>query len=211
MPKLLDLFSGAGGAAVGYHRAGFEVTGIDIAYQKNYPFEFIQADALEYVAAHGHEYDIIHASPPCQLYSQLTPTHTKNNHPDLIGLTRAALIATGKPYIIENVRDARKHLINPVMLCGSMFGLMVQRHRYFECSWGLSFSPFACRHDYQTVMVNGSPKGAYGRIRDFTNAECQAAMGIDWMTRKELDESIPPAFTEWLGRQAMAFLAQEGA
>lgn len=102
MPKLLDLFSCAGGAGVGYRRAGFEVTGVDIADQPRYPFEFIQADAIEYVLAHGHEYDVIHASPPCQVHSITANAHD-NAHPDLLEPTRAALIEIGRPYIIENV------------------------------------------------------------------------------------------------------------
>src|SRR3989304_1613315 len=114
--KLLDLFSGAGGGGVGSPRAGFEVVGVDIAMQKHYPFEFHQADALEYLAAHGHEFDVIHASPPCQGYSRLAFVRNMDNYPRIIEQLRDLLLQTVKPYIIENVPDAP--LINPLTLCG---------------------------------------------------------------------------------------------
>lgn len=121
-PKLLDLFCGAGGAAMGYHRAGFEVTGIDINPQPHYPFKFIQADAMTYPLG---GFDCYHASPPCQRYSILTRGLHQDrieNYPDLIAPIRDRLLHTGKPYVIENVEGARKLLINPVKLCGTMFG-----------------------------------------------------------------------------------------
>lgn len=136
-PRLLDLFCGAGGAAMGYHRAGFDVVGVDIKPQKHYPFEFHQGDALEYVAAHGHEYDVIHASPPCQGYSEETPLEYRGNHPRMIGAVRDALQKIGKPYIIENVDGARTWITR---LCcagrclasryGDIDGL---RHQIFLC------------------------------------------------------------------------------
>ena len=135
--RLLDLFCGAGGAAVGYHRAGFDdITGVDIKPMPRYPFEFVQGDALEYVIEHGAEFDVIHASPPCQAYSVETPIKYKHTHPDLIEPTRKALEKVGKPYIIENVSGARSKLYRSVMLCGTMFGLNIWRHRYFE-TWPL--------------------------------------------------------------------------
>src|SRR5574337_283544 len=140
-PRLLDLFCGAGGAAMGYSRAGFEVTGVDLNPQPHYPFPFIQADALDYVASHGWQYDAIHASPPCQHFSQVTPDKAK--HPDLIPITRYWLRTLGKPYIIENVGGARKALDNPFMLCGAQFGLKVYRHRFFESNVFI----FAPNHD----------------------------------------------------------------
>jgi DNA (cytosine-5)-methyltransferase 1 len=130
--KLLDTYCGAGGCAVGYHRAGFEVVGVDINPQPRFPFEFHQGDAIEYIREHGHEFDVIHASPPCQRFSEATPMERRDKHPDLIAPTREAMQATGKPYVIENVENARAELANPVKLCGTMFGLPIWRHRYFE-------------------------------------------------------------------------------
>lgn len=133
-PRLLDLFCGAGGAAMGYHRAGFEVVGVDIKPQPRYPFEFIQYDALGFVASHGKEFDAIHASPPCHEYSTAT-RHRKNRgitYPDLLPGTQKALRGIGKPYVIENVPGAKALLSDPMLLCGGMFDLGVMRHRYFE-------------------------------------------------------------------------------
>jgi DNA (cytosine-5)-methyltransferase 1 len=143
--RLLDLFCGAGGAGMGYHRAGFEVVGVDIKPQPRYPFEFHRADALEYLNQHWREFDIIHASPPCQFYSRATKMNgTKHNHPDLLQPTIDALDATGKPYIVENVPGAP--MKNYLMLCGTMFGLRVFRHRLFVTSPQIMFSPFSCNH-----------------------------------------------------------------
>lgn len=133
-PILLDTFCKAGGAGMGYHLAGFEVVGVDIEPQKHYPFEFHKADALEFIAQHGHEFDVIHASPPCQFGSEATPMAARANHENLIPATREALKHAGRPYVIENVENVRVWLKNPVMLCGSMFNLPVWRHRYFELS-----------------------------------------------------------------------------
>ena len=130
----LDLFCCGGGAGMGYHLAGMEVVGVDIEPQPKYPFQFVQADALEYLAAHGHEFDFIHASPPCQGYSHLTPAKNKADHERMIPAVRELMIKTGKPWVIENVAGARKELRDPVMLCGSMFGLRTQRHSFFETS-----------------------------------------------------------------------------
>jgi hypothetical protein len=127
--RLLDLFSGAGGAAVGYARAGFEVVGVDIEPQPNYPFEFHQADALEFCREHGHEFDAIHASPPCQAYTPLRAVHGKD-YPDMLAATREALEATGLPWVIENVPGAP--INSGIFLCGTMFDLRVYRHRWFE-------------------------------------------------------------------------------
>lgn len=128
-PRLLDLFCGAGGASMGYHRAGFEVIGVDIKLQPHYPFKFYQADALAFPL---EGYDAYHASPPCQAYSEATPITTKSKHPQLIRIVHDLLIKLDKPYVIENVEGARWHLENPIMLCGTMFGLDVWRHRWFE-------------------------------------------------------------------------------
>lgn len=232
-PRLLDLFCCAGGAAMGYQHTGFDVTGVDIRPQPHYPFEFVQADALEYLAAHGHEYDAIHASPPCQKYSTMTKGRWQDRkHPDLIAPTRALLVQSGVPYVIENVGGAP--LINPVMLCGTMFGLQtsegsqLRRHRLFECSWASLILTPPCNHN------DGSPIGVYGggqnpaRRRPATigvwgNAGGHSerdnldhygidarreAMGIDWTSGPELSEAIPPAYTEFVGHhliQALVF------
>jgi DNA (cytosine-5)-methyltransferase 1 len=208
-PRLLDLFSGGGGAAMGYARAGFDVVGVDINAQKNYPFEFHQGDALAFVAEHGHEFDAIHASPPCQSYTRKAATwgRARNHwleHPDLLAPTRDALVATGLPYVIENVPGAP---IRPdLMLCGSMFGLRIQKHRLFESNVDLGFPPAACNH---ADLYN--PWQGKGRSAD----KLREAMGIDWLpisggaSRKagytgDLFNAIPPAYTRWIGRLLMA-------
>lgn len=220
MTRLLDLFCGAGGAAMGYYRAGFsEIVGIDLSPQKNYPFEFVQADALEYLAAHGGEFDAIHASPPCQRYSVLAHL-ARQSHQSLIEPTRTGLLVAGKPYVIENVPGAP--LKDPLMLCGSVFNLRTQcgaqlrRHRLFEHSIGLLLSP-PCNHLGVTIGIFGSkarntaaekrhytqpahsrglpPKGIL-----YTLDDARQAMGIDWMNQRELSQAIPPAYTEYIGK-----------
>ena len=211
-PRLLDLYSCAGGAAVGYHRAGFDIVGVDIVFQKNYPYEFHQGDALAYVAEHGHEFDAIHASPPCQHYSTLTKGNRgrgeQRDHPDLITATRDALNATGKPYVIENVTSAPVRA--DATLCGLMFNLKVFRHRIFETHGWTTTTPEHPSHkghrvagwrhgqhhdgDMFAVYGNGGGKG--------TIEQWQTAMGITHTRdRRELAEAIPPAYTEHLGKQ----------
>jgi DNA (cytosine-5)-methyltransferase 1 len=176
---------------------------VDIEPQSRYPFRFVQADALEYVREHGHEYDLIAASPPCQAHTSLQGRWGRE-YPDLIAATRAALIATGKPYVIENVPGAP--LLNPITLCGSMFGLKVIRHRIFEANAPIWFPPASCSH----------PKGAVGRqghracgewmtvTGHFSDVpKAQRAMGIDWMTQAELAQAVPPAYTKWLGERIL--------
>ena len=229
--RLLDLFCGAGGAAMGYHRAGFEVVGVDVAFQKHYPFEFHQADALEYMAEHGREFDVIHASPPCQAFTSLKTMWNAKEHADLVGPTRAALEKIGKDYIIENVVGAP--LIAPFMLCGTMFGLGVgkaelRRHRLFEatfevglltpCAHGLRANVIGVygghgRDRRRTVGVYGGAGGHSKRdrgIQEYNTAERAEAMGIDWMTGAELSQAIPPAYTEWIGKQLLAHFANSG-
>lgn len=276
---------------MGYYRAGFEVVGVDVQPQKNYPFEFVRMDALEFIRRYGREFDAVAASPPCQDYSVLKHL-AKRNHPDLVGVTRDALERNGRPYVMENVRGAP--LQATIMLCGTMFGLgtpcgaELQRHRYFEAPWFAGFVP-ECRHGRgPTIMVVGdaardpaaknkvitvvghSPvrprvisvcgdtphdpaiwraskrlgkrvisiagKGfdnpatvnhkartitvagstpqqngagsTHNQIREtFTVAEARIAMGIHWMTGKELSQAIPPAYTEWIGVRLMEFLS----
>lgn len=217
-PKLLDLFCGAGGVAVGYHRSGFDIVGVDIAPQKNYPFEFIRADALEYVRAHGHEYEAIHASPPCQAFSSARFLPQKNGHrqhPELVEPTRNLLIASGKPWVIENVVGSP--LCRPLLLCGSMFGLAVRRHRLFESSMIL-FAPGLCLHPTEAKYVAGRSRSSkranrstvvmvYGKGGSRGHiGQWKAAMGIDWMTMGELSQAIPPAYTHHIGKQLYAYL-----
>jgi DNA (cytosine-5)-methyltransferase 1 len=189
---------------MGYHRAGFDVVGVDIKPQPRYPSEFIQADALEYVAAHGREFDVIHASPPCQVYS-VTAVLSNGNHPDLIEPVRELLAASGRPYVIENVPGAP--LVNPLILCGSMFGLPLIRHRLFECNPVIWWppAPHACGHLY-TASSGGYSSFANGATaismagNNFAAEDGRRASGIDWMTRAELAQAIPPAYTEFIGR-----------
>lgn len=203
--KGLDLFCGAGGASMGYHRAGFEMTGVDINPQPRYPFRFVQGDALEYVAAHGNEYAAIFASPPCQRYSEATPIHIRETKPDLIAATRDAIKPFGVPYIIENVANARRHLVNPVLLCGTMFGLRVWRHRWFETWPFWCLSPVSCDHRGRPVTLSPGSNARKGR-GGTRIAVARDAMQIDWMTGEEINEAIPPAYTEFLGTQLLAAL-----
>lgn len=207
-PKLLDLFCCAGGAGMGYYRAGFEVTGIDIKPQPRYPFTFIQGDALEYLVAHGHEYDVIHASPPCQFWSVATPIEHRAKYPQLIVPTRELLLRLGKPYIIENVGGARKELINPLMLCGSMFGLPIWRHRYFETNPPIYFTPPCC-HNFAPILITGQNGhgGQRNRPPKPKIAVKRLAIDIDWMVESEITESIPPAYTEFIGKHIIQYLS----
>lgn len=219
--RLLDLFCGAGGAAMGYHRAGFEVVGVDLEPQPHYPFEFHQADALEYPL---DGFDAIHASPPCQAHTvgrnMWAGRLPDDRHTDLLTPMRARLETTTVPWIIENVPGAPMRA--DVTLCGSQFGLGVIRHRLFECSWPYFALLPPCWHGYYTASVFGggalspTPRGGRNRL-DGTHSvmqhrvhvahtEASAAMGIEWMTRDELSQAIPPAYTEHLGRELAAYL-----
>lgn len=213
-PKLLDLFCGAGGAGEGYRRAGFDVTGVDNRPMPNNPHTFIQADALEYVAAHGHEYDAIHASPPCQRYSIANNIHGRDDHPDLIDPVRELLIESGKPYVIENVPGSP--LINYVQVCGLSLGLNVKRHRWFESNLMLFGTPCG-KHKGDWLLVFGHTVLERGHVigvakgggpvirrKHTTTARGREAMGIDWMNRDELSQAIPPAYTEFIGKQLLA-------
>jgi DNA (cytosine-5)-methyltransferase 1 len=211
--KLLDLFCGAGGASVGYHRAGFEVIGIDNRPQKNYPFEFYQANAFDFCAKHGSDFDVIHASPPCQGYSISRNNGCHLDAPKLIENVREMLVSIGKPYIIENVVGAPLH---GFLLCGASFGLKtgkfdLPRHRLFETSWFMLVQP--CQHKRgSTIGVYGHGTNSYHRKkfgRCLRITEMREAMGIDWMTRGELSQAIPPAYTEYIGKQLMSYLVKK--
>jgi DNA (cytosine-5)-methyltransferase 1 len=211
-PKLLDLFCGAGGAGMGYHLAGFDVTGIDVKPQPHYPFAFIQAEALDYVAVHGHKYDVIHASPPCERWSSITSTGgAPDNWPDYITPLRPILKPLGKPYIIENVEGAP--LQNPLLLCGTMFNLNVIRHRLFECEPPIWWPPATCRHDKPVVRHGRRPdltKQFHGITGHFSGVqEAREAMVIDWMNQSELALAIPPAYTQFIGEHFIQWLSAE--
>jgi DNA (cytosine-5)-methyltransferase 1 len=208
-PRLLDLFCGQGGAAAGYHRAGFDVIGVDIAPQPHYPYQFHQTDALQYVAEHAGEYDAIHASPPCQAYSVAAQTqrNTGKEYPDLLPPTRAALTATGLPWVIENVPGAPMR--PDYQICGCQVGLALRRERWFETSWrGFGMLP-SHHHDRPVVSVVGHGTPSWVREQLGYNpsiADYRAAMGITWMNRNELSQAIPPAYTQWIGEQLLTHL-----
>jgi DNA (cytosine-5)-methyltransferase 1 len=213
-PILLDLFCGAGGAAVGYHRAGFDVIGVDLKPQPNYPFEFRQMSARD-VRIVPTWFDAVHASPPCQAFTAYRRKGhgVGDNYPDLITETRAMLVDTGLPYVLENVPGAP--LENPTQLCGSSFGLDVRRHRLFESN--LSFMAPPCAHGWQTPRfpqatnrTNLRRTVEVGVWRIPLDVQ-QRAMGIDWMTLPELSEAIPPAYTEFIGGQLLDHITQEAA
>lgn len=214
-PRLLDLFSGAGGAAMGYHRAGFDVVGVDIKPQPRYPFEFYEWDAMTFPL---EGFDAIHASPPCQGYSRMRhlPWLKDREYPMLIEPVRARLAASGVPWVIENVMDAP---LSGIWLCGTMFGRDLLRHRRFESS------VYMLQPDHAPHRVVLAPGGrslakryaghgiAGAAVKEisrdsiaghFTNIErARQLMDIDWMRRDELAESIPPYFTEYIGRQLL--------
>lgn len=213
-PKLLDLFCGAGGCGTGVARAGFDVTGVDIKPQPRYPFAFVQADALKYLAEHGSEFDVIHASPPCQAYSRMNRA-VKADHGRLIAPTRSLLVNIGKPFVIENVEGA--DLEPPAfVLCGTMFGLLVRRHRVFEVRPSVAWllPDCSCRNGVATGRLIGhrvAGKVAPGRRKPphHTEADRRAAIGVPWMSNLEARQAIPPAYTEWIGRQLLTHLQPE--
>jgi DNA (cytosine-5)-methyltransferase 1 len=220
-PVLLDLFSGAGGSAMGYWRAGFEVVGVDIRPMPRYPFWAIHGDALEFAREFGHEFAAVHASPPCQGHSRTNTLHPYRT-PELVGPTREVLVSLGLPYVIENVKGAP---VGPdwswpertwlTELCGCMFPgqLRTYRPRLFETNfWGpeleMPHQPHTARNARlgdkpapgEFMHVVGSPSGA---------KESREAMGIDWMQRRELCEAIPPPYTEHVGASLLRAVAGE--
>ena len=204
-PRLLDLFCGAGGAGMGYYRAGFDVVGVDINPQPKYPFAFHQADALTFPLV---GFDAIHASPPCQAYTKKTATWGRERthwieHPDLLAPTRARVKEAGVPYVIENVEGAPIHAA--LMLCGTMFGLRIIKHRYFETNWPLDVLAPDCDH---SDVYN--PWAGKGRSAD----KLREAQGTPWIpmsggaSRKagvtgDLFNAIPPAYTQFIGEQLL--------
>lgn len=214
-PRMLDLFCCAGGAGVGYHRAGFEVVGVDIVDRPSYPFAFIQEDAMKLDPDFLAGFDAIHASPPCQSYSDLAKRNGNGHEwPRLIEPVRAMLIAAGLPYVIENVEGSP--LLDPVVLCGTMFpGLRVLRHRLFEANFPIVAPPHRRHPKVHTFDKRKSHFGKTNEWVDFVQvtgggncslAAARDAMGIDWMTKGEINEAIPPAYTELIGRQLMVHI-----
>lgn len=214
-PRMLDLFCCAGGAGTGYSRAGFDVVGVDINPQPNYPFPFVQTDALNLDTKFISTFDAIHASPPCQSYSDLAKRNRNADAwPRLIDPIREVLVHSGLPYIIENVEGAP--LRNPIVLCGTMFkGLRVLRHRLFEANFPILTPKHGTHPKVHTFDKRKSHYGKTDDMRDFvqvtgggncTIAAARDAMGIDWMTKNELNEAIPPAYTQFIGKQLLAYL-----
>jgi DNA (cytosine-5)-methyltransferase 1 len=222
IPKLLDLFACAGGASMGYHMAGFDVTGVDIEPRASYPFEHIAADALT-VDLSG--YDAYAASPPCQGYGRMRHREDASGYPLLIASIRERLESTGKPFVIENVEDAAWDMKAPVRLCGSSFGLRVRRHRLFETNFPLTAPP--CEHGWQDrykpykLYVGKSRTNGLGyresgiqpvyggnhNVGGKSPFYKSVAMGIDWMPEEDLNEAIPPAYTRHIGAQLMQYLS----
>lgn len=227
-PRLLDLFCGAGGCTKGYQEAGFYVVGVDVKPQPNYcGDQFIESDALDFLdkclsgsagsrwAWQLHNFAGVHASPPCQAYTELARLQKDKEYPRLIEPTRELLRATGLPYVIENVIGAP--LIDPIQLCGSSFGLRIRRHRLFECSFPAMALP--CAHYWQQDKIfpslNGDDRkrggrsgivGVYGNGGDKRADLWPKEMGIDWMTRAELTQAIPPAMTAWVGSYLLSHI-----
>lgn len=223
-PKLLDLFCCQGGAARGYVDAGFDVVGVDIEPQPRYPFEFCRGDALSvlrglirgksfwFPTSLGEltlgSFSAVHTSPPCQLYSD-THRINRSDFPDLIGPTRELLERTGLPYVIENVVGAERELRDPVMLCGAMFGRETYRHRLFETNWALT-APNHPEHVAKTTKMGRAPvAGEYMHIvGNFSGVDKgREVMGMPWASRDGLREAIPPAYTEYIGRQLLEHMA----
>lgn len=212
-PKLLDLFCGAGGASVGYHRAGFQVTGVDLEAHADYPFPMIVGDAMSLLLCNDvlNAFDVIAASPPCPRYSVATPAENREKHPDLIEPVRDLLRAWGGTYVIENVPGAP--LENPITLCGSMFGLGVRRHRRFEtnaailhpqCSHAEQGQVWGVYGDHGDAVPARRPNGGRRGDKARDAAHAREVMGIKWMTHwDDLADAIPPAYTELIGAQLL--------
>lgn len=216
-PEVLDIFCCQGGATNGYQRAGFRVTGVDIDPQPRYCGDgFVQADAVAFLCENAEwirrTFRAVHASPPCQRYSACQRIQGRE-HPDLIGPTREVLEYVGLPYVIENVENARPELINPVTLCGTMFGLRTYRHRLFEAGGGLVLEqPAHPVHAAPTAKM-GRPIGEgefYHAVGNFSGVSLvREDMGMGWANRDGLREAIPPVYAQWVGERLAALLGDE--
>lgn len=228
-PRALDLFCGAGGASMGWHRAGYCVTGVDHEDHPSYPFTFVKADALDVLTDTHYlqTFDLVGMGPPCQELTRLRHLRTaqgrevRSTGRNLIGVVRELVEAAGVPYVIENVPDAIGHLRTPYMLCGWAFGLRVRRHRLFETSFPVLQTPCLCVTSPRPVGIYGKNMGdrppGGGRVAD-TIEEARQALGIDWMRWRsrtqewqDLVEAIPPAYTEYLGEWALQAAGVDGA
>jgi len=209
--RVLDLYCCQGGASAGYAAAGAEIRGVDLAGQPRYPYPFSQGDALEYIRERGAAFDFIHGSPPCQ-GSSITQQIQGNDHPRLIGPTRDALNATGRPWVIENVGGALGELRNPVMLCGAMFGLHTYRHRYFETGGGFTFTPPEHpEHVHHTVKMGRPVREGdwYHAVGNFSGVTyIRRDMNVPWMNRDGIRECIPPAYAQYIGTEFLKWREQ---
>jgi DNA (cytosine-5)-methyltransferase 1 len=213
--RLLDLFCGAGGAGMGYHLAGFDVVGVDIKPQPRYPFEFHQADALDY-SLDG--FDAVHASPPCQEHSQLATFRLGHDTGWMLPVILERFRNSRRPYVVENVMGARPLMPGALMICGASLGLAtngyaLRRHRLFASNTFLMGPGCACPPRTLGVYGNGGGRRPPGHSKGWTasRAESKALMGIDWMTRGELAQAIPPAYTRFIGEQLIAHLERKAA
>lgn len=216
-PRLLDLFCGAGGCSMGYNRAGFDVVGVDLNPKvgRNYPFEFHAGDALAFLAEHGREFDVIHASPPCQDHSALRSRAGVHGTGHLLGDTLSALEALDIPYVVENVASA--DMPYDLMLCGSSFGLRTYRHRLFRISEHVPLIA-APPHPKHRVLTSTKKRRSCWEAGlnisvtgDIGSTIGGLALGIDWMTGDELSQAIPPAYTQFIGEQLMEHLFADRA
>jgi len=208
MLRLLDLYCCGGGASYGYEQAGFDVTGVDIVDQPRHRGKFVKGDAIEFLNANHQNFDVIHASPPCQAHSMAAKQWRLlgKEYPDLIAPTRAALKETGLPYIMENVPGAP--LVDPIEMCGAMFGMRTYRHRLFESNMPLTAPPHP-NHDAPNAKMGRPPKDDefIQYVGHFPGVKLvQEMTGLHWLGQKELAQSIPPQYTLYLGRQVLNFL-----
>ncbi|MEU1103649.1 SAM-dependent methyltransferase [Streptomyces tibetensis] len=211
--RVLDAFCCSGGMAMGFHLAGFEVVGVDIEPQPDYPFTFHQGDAIDFIARHGADFDLIHGSPPCQAWTPLNAYNHKT-YPELIGPARDAMRATGRPYVIENVEAARPELREPIRLCGPTFGLRMFRHRLFETSFPVTepahpgHRAICTRNGYLPTPERPFMTITGGRHSKAWQRAAAEAMGTPWITTiRGVCEAIPPAYAHWIATQ---YLALEG-
>jgi DNA (cytosine-5)-methyltransferase 1 len=206
-PVHLDLFCCQGGASAGYEREGFAVLGVDVDPQPRYPFAFVQADAVEFLARYGHLFDSVSASPPCQAFT-MAQRIQGNEHPDFITPTRKLLVELGRPWAMENVPGAPLEF--PVTLCGAMFGLHTYRHRLFETGGGFTFTaPEHPEHKAKNVKMGRPlrPGDFYHAVGNFTGVDyVRRDLDMPWATRDGLRECIPPAYSAYIGRQLLSLL-----